>query len=253
MNISIEDIIKPLKEELNSQVNSRGIIYALSGAQSTGKTTLLNEIIKGPDLRCYKEITREVKNKANLKINESACSKTQDFINASHLSRCVEIVKDSLSGKDVVMDRCALDGSIYSKYLLDQSLKGFTNFIKYNIGKIDEMFGEIVTEIDFVERFRKSYKAALLLEPICNSCVDVIFYTCPDDIEIEDDGTRSINKKFRDGIINEFEDSLDHRKNNSPDLKDNDPFIVYLTGSVEERLETIKETISVLKGHMIMK
>jgi nicotinamide riboside kinase len=61
--------------------------------------------------------------------------------------------------------------------------------------------------------------------------VDVILYTEPD-IPLVDDGERSANKEFRDTIINLFEEAIIHFKID----------VVRLSGTVEQRLETIYNT-----------
>jgi len=60
---------------------------------------------------------------------------------------------------------------------------------------------------------------------------DIIFYTDPADVELVDDGERSADKKFRNDIINSFEDRIKELNN-----------VVVLTGTVEERLDTVKKT-----------
>jgi nicotinamide riboside kinase len=61
---------------------------------------------------------------------------------------------------------------------------------------------------------------------------DYIFYLKPE-FDIVDDGTRSTNTQFRDDIVELFDRYIKHIK--VP--------IVYLTGTVEERLEKFYITI----------
>jgi nicotinamide riboside kinase len=61
---------------------------------------------------------------------------------------------------------------------------------------------------------------------------DYIFYLKPE-FDIVDDGTRSTNTQFRDDIVELFDRYIKHIK--IP--------IVYLTGTVEERLEKFYTTI----------
>jgi hypothetical protein len=62
---------------------------------------------------------------------------------------------------------------------------------------------------------------------------DHIFYPSPHDVELVDDGERSINKEFRDAIIDLYENYwlTDER------LKGK---VTILRGTVEERMEVIK-------------
>ena len=66
---------------------------------------------------------------------------------------------------------------------------------------------------------------------------DIIFYTSDKDVELVDDGERSVDTAFRSNIISLFDLYLD--SNNKGDYK-----LVKLEGSVEERLETIKRTLA---------
>ena len=59
---------------------------------------------------------------------------------------------------------------------------------------------------------------------------DVIFYTDPADVELIDDGERSVDVGFRNDIIKLFDSKLKGLDN-----------VVVLSGSVEERLNTVKE------------
>jgi len=58
--------------------------------------------------------------------------------------------------------------------------------------------------------------------------LDIILYTEPD-IPLVDDGERSVDKEFRDTIVNLFEEAIDHYKLN----------VIRLNGSVDNRIKTI--------------
>ena len=67
---------------------------------------------------------------------------------------------------------------------------------------------------------------------------DVIFVTSHEGVLLDDDGERSIDVDFRNGIIKLFDEHFStHEYSN----------VVVLKGSVKERLQTIKETLK-LKG-----
>ena len=176
------------------------MIISFSGAQSTGKTTLLKNC-KRNDLfwKCefIPEVTRLVKRKFGVSINEEGNNITQLCIINQHLENYLTCKQGH-----VIMDRCILDGVVYTEYL-------------FNNKKVDEwvldyarkMFGELMPKID------------------------TIYYTCPD-IPLVDDGERSINKEFRDDIIKLFDKYKPLCEN-----------IVELKGSVEERMEILKDSI----------
>ena len=64
--------------------------------------------------------------------------------------------------------------------------------------------------------------------------VDVIFYTDPKDVLLVDDGERSIDVNFRNRIIEIFEWVIKEYK-----VKN----VVKLSGTVEERMNKIKQTL----------
>lgn len=177
------------------------MIISFTGAQSTGKTTLLKTIKNDErfkDFSFVDEVTRLVKKKYSLEINEAGGDDTQLAILNEHLSNYL-VNKNG----NAVLDRCILDGIVYTTYL-------------YHTGKVNKQIAEYAEN----------------LTRILISKVDVIFYTEPD-IPLVDDGERSVNKEFRDTIINLFEEAISHYKVN----------VVRLKGTVEERLETIYNTV----------
>ena len=175
---------------------------AISGAQSVGKTTLLNALRSEESIKDYKfcfEVTRRVKG-YGLSINEDGDDNTQRLIMQEH-------IVNAFMYDDMVADRCALDGLVYSHYLAENK-------------KITQ------NTYDFAEKvFNK-------LMPQ----YDLVFYI-PPEFEIEDDGTRSINKFFRDRIVTLFDNYI---RDYSLDL-------VYLRGSVRERVDTVLKFIEEVK------
>jgi nicotinamide riboside kinase len=105
--------------------------------------------------------------------------------------------------RNVLLDRCILDGLVYTSYM-------------FLTGKISEEVSEYATFL-----FQK------LIDKI-----DIIFYTEPE-IPLVDDGERSVNVEFRDKIVQLFEEAIDHF--NVP--------VVRLSGSKQERIDTIYKTI----------
>lgn len=76
-----------------------------------------------------------------------------------------------------MMDRCIMDGYVYSKYL-------------HSHGRIEDSTMNIAESM---------YRRLL-------PSLDAIFYTHPEDIPIQDDGERSIDPDFRDEIISIYDD-----------------------------------------------
>jgi len=172
---------------------------AFTGAQSTGKTTLLTELKSvAPYSYTYTyidEITRRMI-KRGVQINEGGDDVTQLLIMNSHL-------KNMLSD-NVIMDRCALDGVVYTRYL-------------YNRGQVSEWV------MDYAEKVFQ-----LIIEKY-----DHIFYLQPE-FAIQHDGVRSTDEGFRDQIAKLFSEYI---------LECEVP-VVHLTGTVQDRLTQIKEVIN---------
>jgi len=172
---------------------------AFTGAQSTGKTTLLNKLKHDPmfnlEFDFRDEITRRMQKKG-LSINEGGNDITQLLIMNSH-------IKNTLID-NVIMDRCALDGLIYT----------------------DWMYGKKKVEQWVIEYAENVFN--LLIDRY-----DYIFYLAPE-FDIEDDGVRSTDIDFRNEIVDLFDHYINLYK--IPVIK--------LTGTVEQRLNKIKETIN---------
>ena len=172
---------------------------AFTGAHSTGKTTLLNELKNDKQFNLeyefIDEITRRM-TKKGLKINESGGDMTQLLIMNSHIS--------NILNEKCIMDRCALDGVVYTRCM-------------YEKGQISDWV------MDFAEnvftRIIENY--------------DYIFYLSPE-FDMEDDGVRSIEEGFQKRIVKLFEDYI---------LECEVP-VIHLTGSVQNRIKQLKETIN---------
>ena len=198
------------------------MIFSFTGAQSTGKTTLLKRLIeanKGVDnwnfpFEFVPEVTRLVRRQYEVSINEGGDDITQMLIMTEHIRNVYGGKTDRLlRGIHQIYDRCALDGVVYSHYLLDK-------------GKIS----------------RTTYEACELIYKKLRNKYDVIFYTSPKDVELVDDGERSVDVHFREDIIDLFNLYL---YSINKDNKDK-PRVILLEGTVEERLETIKSALDKL-------
>ena len=189
------------------------MIFSFTGAQSTGKTTLL-EHLKTSNLgkvsfEFIPEVTRLVRREYEVPINEGGDDMTQMLIMTEHIRNIYKGRTDNLIRKvNKILDRCALDGIVYSHYLLDKK-------------KIS----------------RTTYEACDLIYKKLRNEYDVIFYTSPKDVELVDDGERSVDKYFREDIIGLFDMYLQYS------IIEEGPRVVYLEGTVKERLETIKDTL----------
>jgi nicotinamide riboside kinase len=186
------------------------MIFSFTGAQCTGKTTLLKHLYKENGdypFMFIPEVTRLIRREYNMPINESGDDLTQMLIMTEHIRNVFRDRADHIVRSiHQIFDRCALDGIVYSEWLLNE-------------GKIS----------------RSCYEGCELIWKKLKNRYDVIFYTNPGDVKLVDDGERSVDKRFRDQIIDIFNMYLDR--------KDFEAEVVELKGSVKDRLKTIKSTL----------
>jgi len=170
----------------------------ISGAQSVGKTTLLSALRSE---KCFKdfdicnEVTRTVKS-YGLPINEDGNDVTQKLIMQEH------IVNVFMHDK-FLTDRTALDGLVYSQYLFEENK--ITQKCLYSVYDI----------------FKK-------VQPFYN----YQFYIKPE-FDIVDDKVRSVDVKFRDRILEIFNQIID----------DENIKVYNITGSVVERVVQVKQIL----------
>lgn len=182
------------------------MLIGFTGAQCTGKSTLLARCSK---LRFetgpfYKfNFVEEV----TRKVKRGGHEINLDGNDVTQLMILNEHLNNHILNQDTLLDRCILDGYVYTSCLA-------------RMGKVSEW----VT----------SYACNLLNLLIDN--IDIIFYTQPEDVPLVADGTRSVDLNFRQEIINRYEDLF------AQDYYWMDK-VVRLSGSVEDRMETILEKI----------
>lgn len=149
------------------------------------------------------EITRRIK-RLGVPINNEAKSYnlTQSLIINDHLVNYTKVFEESDDTvRDLLLDRCIVDGYIYTKYF-------------YKQGKVSSKI------FSFAEYWFKELTPKY----------DIILYTNPGDVKLVDDGERSIDAEFRKKIIDLYETEFLDKYDN----------ICILNGSVEERLEIMK-------------
>lgn len=145
----------------------------ISGAQSVGKTTLLNALRSEKCFWGYNirnEVTRKVR-ALGLDINENGSDITQELIMKEHIYNLVMF-------NCMITDRTSLDGVVYTKWLHDQ-------------GKVTED-----CYIDTINIFKKTI-----------DMYDYLFYIAPE-FPIENDGVRSVSERWQQEIVDIFEDFI---------------------------------------------
>lgn len=177
-------------------------LISFSGPQSSGKSTLLRamELHYGDNFVYVPEITRQIREQFKVAINEDGNDFTQSLIINKHIENYLLYLNQD---KTTVLDRCILDGLIYTDWLHQENR---VSTYVYNFA--------ISTYFKLIDK------------------LDVIFYTDPCDVPLVDDGERSTNVQFRQTIADSFEKYL-------PGLSN----VVRLQGSVIDRMNQIKQYI----------
>jgi len=171
----------------------------ITGAQSVGKTTLLNALRSEKLFRDYAicdEVTREIK-EMGFDINEAGSDLTQILIMQKH-------IVNVFMYDNMLTDRTALDGLVYTTYLNMHKKVSDTTLKKAKV-----MYDRIISQYDY------------------------LFYIRPE-FDIVDDGVRSIDPNFRDEISEIFEGFITELPRE----------ITIVSGSVRERLEQVMKYIT---------
>ena len=178
------------------------MIIGFAGAHGMGKTTVVEALRARNEFKHFKfkpSPSREL-GAQGFTINELGTEVTQMYIMAKHYEY------SRLDG-DVILDRCALDGLVYTSVILE----GFQ-------------------DVDF--------KNALgTLGRKCFERYNIIFYVRPE-LELKDDGVRTVDPVFFNKIVDRFKywtDAIKFYRNPVP--------VVELFGSVENRVEQVMHAL----------
>ncbi len=183
---------------------ANNMLISFTGAQSSGKTTLLNHWNDCTNhWNVVPEVTRKLK-RQGFKINDDSSNyiDTQIAILTDHLNN---IFSYSNTDMDTILDRCIVDGFVYTRYF------------RMN-GKVDEFTDKVFSYM--LNKYISRY--------------DYIFYTSPYDVALINDGERSISESFRNRIIKLYEELILNKY----------PNVFVLEGSVESRYNKMVEIIS---------
>ena len=174
---------------------------SFTGTGCSGKSTLLDKCREyyGDKFTYVTEVTRPIARKG-LPINEDGNSDTQRAIINAHI--------ENNKLDNVIMDRCIVDGYVYTTWLFDQE-KVTSDIYEYAWNTLDDILNDI----------------------------DIIFYCAP--VQMEDDGERSINESFQKDIDNMMTQLL-FQDDFNRSFKNN---LITLEGDVETRFNDIKIAI----------
>ena len=171
----------------------------LCGTISVGKTTLVNALKESPEFKDYNFATERSKYLRDLGIplNTDSTLKGQIIFLAERASELIQ--------ENIVTDRTIID------------VLAFTSSAK---------------SIPYFQNDQFEILASNLLGEY-----DYIFYVSPDGVELEDNGVRAYDNKYREVIDNSIKSLLDKYSYKIKSLHT-------LSGSVEERIQKIKQVIS---------
>ena len=174
--------------------------YILTGAQGTGKTSILKKL-EGK-MTTITEVVRNLAKTEGINVNENGDREGQ--------SRIFNTYYEKLSETDgpYISDRGLTDVIAYTCYNMHNKGEEGQKFIEDQINKF----------IQFSEK---------------ND--DVVYFYVPIEFDVEDDGFRSTNEEFRKEIDTNISELFEYMENLHMGLN-----VFTLRGSVEERLETME-------------
>jgi len=192
---------------------------AFSGAQNTGKTTLIRDFLTcWPQYKTLDKSYRDVIKENGLTHSSNTTQETQRLIRDWMYGE----IKKNKQGDKIVYDRCLLDNLVYTLWAY-----------RYMPGSID---GKFVDEtIDMVKESMRN--------------LDIIFYIPADkcNFGIVDDEFRDVSVIYREQIDQIFKGIIDQYKTNfDADVfwpKNDSPGVIDIWGSRENRLITIGDYI----------
>lgn len=182
----------------------------LSGAQCTGKTSILREIeerqrqnavhakpkyLRLSDYRVIKEVVRELMKEKGITINKDADHTSQCLILEQHYKNC-------LREQDFISDRGSIDAFVYATW-------------SYLHGKFT-----LAEHIEHEQLFLRSLPY-----------YDYIFYL-PVEFEIKEDGVRSVDRIYQSEITKIYESVFSRYAKQLPK-------VVRLTGNIPTRVDRI--------------
>ena len=169
------------------------------GTVSVGKTTLVNALRELPEFADYNFATERSKYLRDLGIplNTDSTLKGQFIFLAERASELFQ--------ENIITDRTIIDVMAFTRLA-----KSIPYFMADNLN-------------DAVAPLLREY--------------DYIFYVSPEGVEIEDNGVRTIDPKYRNKIDKEIQRLLQQHKNKIPRYHE-------LSGTTEERIQKIKQVMS---------
>lgn len=183
---------------------------AVIGTQNIGKTTYINDFLKKwPMYKTPEKTYRDIIKEKKLNCNENGDEESQKVILDCLVDQTIDSSKDDF----IIMDRSVLDNLAYTSWL--------------------NLYGKVSDS--FLEKTKTIVKETLKL-------YDVLFFlpiTKFSNIEIKDDGLRSIDPVYRqeiDTLFKAFQDSY-NKGDGRVFPKDDSPALIEIFGNPEERIK----------------
>ena len=193
---------------------------AITGAQCTGKTTLVNSfksywpMYKSPE-KTYRELVKE----KSLSLNEEGNLRSQTIIR----DVLADLAMENAGKQFTIHDRCILDNLVYTFWLTEH-----------------DKFSEDAKEVDdFITQ-------SILITRECLKFYDIIFWLpINPNIPIEESENRSQDEVFREEIDNIFYGIHESYKKNAGVIfdKEDQPAFIVLEGDLDKKIAYIKEYI----------
>ncbi len=175
----------------------------ICGPHSSGKSTLLSHLKSEPefkDIEFLPEITRTI-NARGFNINESGTLETQILVMNTHMDNL-------LYHKKFIVDRCLIDGVVYTQFLYEQKAIPKWFFI-------------------YAERLLDNYI----------KMYNRIFYI-PAEFPLTRDGVRSSDEHFYNRIKELFEERIQSTRKKHPEVP-----LLDVTGEISERVITVIQSL----------
>ena len=177
--------------------------YILTGAQGTGKSTLLHHF--DDRMKVITEVVRNLAKTEGINVNESGDMHGQ--------TRIFDTYYDILSNTK-------------EQYISD---RGLTDVISYTCCNMSRMHAQ-----EEGQRFIEDQINRFIEFSEKND--DIVYFYIPIEFDVEDDGFRSTDEEFRKEVDKNIRDLFEYMEGIGSGLN-----VFTVTGTVEERLETIEE------------
>lgn len=205
--------MKEIYIKVNIKTINSGMVISISGAQCTGKTTLVKALMEEKYFKGNTILTCSPSRSGidkGIRLNKEAGLTDQLWIATTYVKNFIEAI--NFGSKHVISDRCLIDVLCYTDYHYYKS-EGIES------NEWSEL-RDTVTQLLF--HVEKSYDYHLILKP---------------EFDLIDNGVRSIDKVYQKEVNDLFTENVNMLMDFVPEK------IITLTGSVEDRVNMVLSLI----------